>query len=461
MKGRKKFLSSSFAAFCLLLHATGLVFAGQTPVVFKPKVVDGKNDLQAVLRSAPELESLLKHESVQEAELVVVNADAIDAKNTLISLQLPGGRVVEFKLYKFIDASASGVAHVEQGLLSKTTARAASYWVGDVPSDRKLKFPSPAEVDIDPANQIFLARREGAVRGNILLEGKHYQLEPIDGGNHVLIRRNDRLDTHCGVYIPPENAPALKKIPAASVENPASIKVGLVMSEAASLISHGNVTMAEMMLDYTADMNFMFERSGANVVFVPEYLAMTDIDSDKKGAEDISDALLEIRTETTAAGANILRERERYGLDMVVYATAWFPYDTATATYQAVERKNNAFMMWDWRESQIGGISCMGYMFGLASGYRGDPPGLKPYAHAYVVPLAESENGKGYAQSIMYGLNQKPCKSGNEEGTWCDYVYLFSNPRKEYKGETFGDFEVSDAVRRLNEQGPVIADFYP
>lgn len=118
-----------------------------------------------------------------EVKEVQVKPGLVSKDTTMLSMPLTDGRTVSFKLSRS-DNVASGMVG----------------WVGDMPSNRRQLYPSPAEINMDPLNWVSLVSDGKLVVGDIRVEGQLYRLTAVGKGQQVLVKVDESK-------LPPEAAP--------------------------------------------------------------------------------------------------------------------------------------------------------------------------------------------------------------------------------------------------------------
>ena len=129
------------------------------------------------------LKLLLNLAEGAEVKEVQVKPGLVSKDTAMLSMPLTDGRTVSFKLSRS-DSVASGMVG----------------WVGDMPSNRRQLYPSPAEIDMDPLNWVSLVSDGNLVVGDIRVEGQLYRLTAVGKGQQVLVKVDESK-------LPPEAAP--------------------------------------------------------------------------------------------------------------------------------------------------------------------------------------------------------------------------------------------------------------
>lgn len=141
---------------------------------------------------------LLDRPGKESIQLIRVDPEVVRKSTNRLSVLLPGGRAVEFKLRNYKGHESDEVGSRAEAALKYTPA---DYWFGDASSDVK-------DGHFNAANFIFLARRGDSLRGRVVVEGKLYVLEDVGNGQHGLMQVDMAAAPPCLVL---ENEPAVQE----------------------------------------------------------------------------------------------------------------------------------------------------------------------------------------------------------------------------------------------------------
>ncbi|OUM30531.1 hypothetical protein B8W72_17295 [Pseudomonas putida] len=357
----------------------------------------------------PSLSALLAAPSTQGAWLVGIKPALVDAENSELAVKLPEEGVVRFNLKRSSDVAGM------------------SGWIGDLPSDRKQRFPSPDEVNFDPFNWISLVRDGDQVVGDIHFKGQLYRLEPIGAGQHVLIKVDESK-------MAPEGDPIL-------ASNPSWVgRTGKSAPSAHSTIRVMFVTTNERRThspQYRAELVQALQNANqylinTRVAITYELAGLFDPNYSESGKNQWA-MLQEMANTNSALGRMIAPERERSGADLVSL------YNTESSIC------GNAYG-WSKKETGFSTISCtvavaheLGHNLGGGHGLEGNDP-EKSYNHGY----------RHYSPNFH-----------TIQVTSHGAVPYFSNPRLTYQGVAMGTFQNHDIARQFDEYRHVIENFYP
>lgn len=369
--------------------------------------------LEQIPDATPYLKKLLNDPSSKEVRLVDVNPAQVAGTSKTLTVPLPEGGSVRFNLIRINNA---------QGGMTG--------WIGDVPSDRKQRFPSPSEVGMDPFNWVSLLRDGDSVVGDIHVKGQAYRLDPLGGGLHALVKVD-------ATKLPPNGEPlhvahnASAPPDATKNTSPAcrhsTIRLLLVNSKESRELPSWQARHIQQI----QNANLYMENSDVAITY--EIAGFLDADySDKTG--DSTSKMLDYMSSTThPLGVAIAAERDRLKADMVNLmidnssdnvcgrANLTATKETAmsvTLCYSSIahELGHNLGALHDWE------------------------PGTEvPYMFGY----------------------RNPSKTFHTVMLDHDPIPYFSNPRLTFEGEPIGTVEREDVARRFNERREIVENFYP
>ncbi|WP_369989220.1 zinc-dependent metalloprotease family protein [Pseudomonas xanthosomatis] len=360
------------------------------------------------------LQTLLQSPASADIRLVDVKALRIAANTQTLSIPLPGGSTARFKLMR-IDQSMPGMTG----------------WIGDIPSDRKQRFTSPAEVDMDPFNWVSLLREGDKVVGSIHVAGQAYRLEPIGAGRHVLVKvdesRLPSLDKDAAADEPSPRKPSTGRAPA----SPHSTIRVLVVSN-----DHSRVSFPDYRLQMAQGLqlaNQFMINSRVDVTY--ELAGYYDASYDPTG-RDKDQQLRDLRYPDRALGKAVYAQRDAVGADLVVMVS-WDFEGCGYAYVSSVKATGYSIL------ECFGGVLAheLGHNLGTTHEYKEDDPRGPPYMYGY-----------GRTQAPVLHTVMRTSHGA---------IPYFSNPRLQYQGVPIGTVEREDVARRFNEYREGVENFYP
>ncbi|MDN4498928.1 hypothetical protein [Pseudomonas mosselii] len=380
------------------------------------------------------LNDLLDDPVNQEIRGVTVFPERVGPETIVISVELPGEKPLQYQL-RWFNSDKPG----------------RSYWYGDILSDRKLRFSSSAEVDVDPASWASLVRYGDKVFGEIRVDGQLYRLDYIGAGQQVLIRVDPSKQAHvqsCLQVEDPDPGPVAHAAVRQQDVQPAAVSTIRVMMmstvEARAGFSRRPAdypSLSDIMEDHLIFANRQLQNSGVEIQY--EFAGYTESIASEKGLTPIA-VLNLIRMNGSDVYAQMQAARERLSADLVLTAII---DPTVFGTYYLANRRETGFSTWNI----LGGYLDMGHVLGHNIGgehyWRPGAPKLPgpPYQYGYLLP-------GGNARTIM--TDYEDCRG-------CTRLNVYSNPSKQWQGIPLGTKESYDVVRRMNEQREIIENFYP
>ncbi|MDH1628991.1 hypothetical protein [Pseudomonas mosselii] len=370
----------------------------------------------------------------QEVRLVQARPAAIKADTKLLSVQLSDGQVVQFQQRRSSEKDAS-----------------ESYWFGDIVSDRKQRFSSAKEVDVDPMEWISISRYGERLVGSIHVRGNTYQLASVGDGRQLAIKNTRALALECKPLVEDLDQGQAAEVLSKSNASQSVIRVLVVSTTDARLF---DIDVEKEMRHALETATSIYQSSGVNVRF--EYAQhVPAIYSEAVRLRNMENILRDFRNPETLIGLLVDERRTTNQADIVLVVTS--PYLSWGKTYRQA-RKDAAFAL---IPASAGGffeetvIHQIAHLFGASHGwYPGDPiaPSLQ-YRHGYT---GVSSLGK-FSTIMAHGDCNliKPCDSGPL------LVHRFSDPNAQYNGAPMGTEENNNVVRLLNEQRERISNFYP
>ncbi|MNM43411.1 hypothetical protein D3C81_542910 [compost metagenome] len=359
----------------------------------------------------PFLKTLLNDPATSLLYVVKVNPALIAADTKRLTIAIPGAAPVRFNR-KRVNQEVTGMIG----------------WIGDVASDRKQRFASSSEVDMDPFNWISILRHGDRLVGSIHVGGQSYRLEYIGAGQHVLVKLDESK-------LAPDGEPVV--IP--TTEN----HEGKRPQSEHSTIRVLFVTTDQSRARYP-DYKFQLVQllQDANQYMINSQVAITyqlagfyDAQFDEAG-RDSAAQLGQIRSTSTELGKAVYVERDALRADLVAMLST-FTEVCGRASLTAT--KTTAYSVF----SCVGATLSheLGHNLGVHHGWEpGDAARNPPYMH-------------GYRQTMPRFHTLMTTSHGA--------IPYFSNPRLHYQGAPMGTVEHNDAARRLNERRETVEGFYP
>ncbi|MEN5237485.1 MULTISPECIES: hypothetical protein [Pseudomonas] len=430
-------LAIVFLSACSSIQQASTPTASATPALFElgPKMDrQGWLEMQRKRNLAPYLNDLLDDPANQEIRLVTVSPVLVGPGTRLISVLLPGEKQVQYQL-RWFGGDNPG----------------KSYWYGDRPSDRKQRFSSSAEVDVDPLSWVSLVRYGDKIFGEIRVDGQLYRLDYVGAGQQVLIRvdasKSVQVQTCVRVEDPDPSPSAHTFVRQQRAQSTAVSTVRVMMMstvEARAGFSRRPVdypSLSDIMEDHLIFANRQLQDSGVEIKY--EFAGYVESIASEKGLTP-SAVLNLIRMSGSDVYTQMQAARERLRADLVLTAIV---DPTVFGRYYIANRKETGFTTWN----VVGDYLDMGHVLGHNIGGEhywkpGDPDFFDPpYQHGYLLP-------GGNARTIM--TDYEDCRG-------CTRLNYYSNPRKQWQGIPLGTAERHDVVRRLNERRTAVEDFYP
>ncbi|QXH56938.1 hypothetical protein [Pseudomonas maumuensis] len=370
------------------------------------------------------LKALQGSAAIKDARFIDIDPALVKAGTSRLSVPLPNGKTVTFQRRH---------VHEEGGDIA--------YWYGDIVSDRKLLYPSPSEVEIDPTSQMILMRQGQRLNGTISLPGQRYRLENAGNGRHTILTLgasnlvcepieglSGRNDERSGGAPPPKAR--------------STIRVMFASTEEARAAYPNSLEGRLKWLLWQVSTNF--QNSNVDVEF--EYAGYMPLDlSEQSFNLNLDKLLAEIRGPNTDLAKKVAAVRESNRADLVLTAGL---FTLAAGKAPIGVRKTTAFSLFSITHQGDALSNQIGHMFGARHTWKdgSPPPPGAPYAFAHELRVnnAKYRTIMGiFDGSDHYELNQ------------------FSDPTVTFGGIPLGTKEHSDTVRLFNEVRDEIANFYP
>ncbi len=357
------------------------------------------------------LKLLLSVAEDAEVKEVQVNPGLVSKDTAMLSMPLTDGRTVSFKLSRS-DSVASGMVG----------------WVGDLPSNRRQLYPSPAEIDMDPLNWVSLVSDGNLVVGDIRVDGQLYRLTAVGKGQQVLVKVDESK-------LPPEAAPISAPVQpqgnttslTAPLSSKSTIRVLLVTTqESRALFPNYKIELAQAL----QNANQYMINSKVDAVY--ELSGIYDSDYSEAGID--AETQLRSMMADKPLGAKIDIERQKARADLVSMLSTFSNY--CGLAYTPAKK-----------ETAVSTISCfgalaheLGHNMGATHNHEEERPELPSYAYGY----------KHTAPNFHTHMK-----------TSHGAIPYFSNPRLQYQGVPIGTVDKNDVARTFNERRDVVENFYP
>jgi len=393
-------------------------------------------DIQSLATQVPSdadvnfLKALKQSKRMKDARFVDIDPALIKATTGRLMVPLPNGDTVKFQKRNAYQQSDD-----------------VAYWYGDIVSDRKQRYPSPAEIEVDPASNIMLVRQGQRLTGEIHVPGQHYRLESAGAGRHILITLDPQSNLGCDAVESHESHGKDVKTAASGLQPKArsTIRVMFISTKEARELDGSPEVRVRGMLATAAQ---TFRNSGVDLDFeYAGYYALGLKEADFDG--DPGKVLYEITEEKTDPEKTIAALRESNRADIVI-ALVGYPFFEGKAYVGA--RKQNAFALINMRHESGNLTHQLGHLLGAAKTHtwKGGPePGEPSYRFGHEF----TANGVKY-RTIM---GKYDCDYGS-----CPWeMDAFSDPDATFDSVPLGDDKYSNNVRLFNEVRDEVSKFYP
>ncbi|MFP3446954.1 zinc-dependent metalloprotease family protein [Pseudomonas sp. SIMBA_067] len=357
------------------------------------------------------LKLLLNWSEEAEVKEVQVKPGLVSKDTTMLSMPLTDGRTVSFKL--------SRSDSVAPGMLG---------WVGDMPSNRRQLYPSPAEVDMDPLNWVSLVSDGNLVVGDIRVDGQLYRLTAVGKGQQVLVKVDEsKLPPEAAPIPVPVQAQAKTKSLNTSQSPKSTIRVLFVTTQQSrAMFPNYKIELAQAL----QNANQYFINSKVDAVYELSDIYDSDYDETGKTPEtQIGDMAA-----GKPLGAKIHIEREKGRADLVSMLSTFSVYCGIANVNATVYR---AF-------SAISCFAALGHELGhnMGADHKDEAPVGSLPLYAY-----------GYQRTAPNFHTQMRTSHGA--------IPYHSNPRLQYQGVPMGTVDKNDVARAFNENRDTVANFYP
>jgi len=357
------------------------------------------------------LKLLLNWSEEAEVKEVQVKPGLVSKDTTMLSMPLTDGRTVSFKL--------SRSDSVAPGMLG---------WIGDMPSNRRQLYPSPAEIDMDPLNWVSLVSDGNLVVGDIRVDGQLYRLTAVGKGQQVLVKVDEsKLPPEAPPIPVPVQAQPKNRSLSTSQSPKSTIRVLFVTTrqsramfpnykiELVQALQNANQYLINSKVDAVYELSDIYDSDYDETGKTPE-TQRGDMEADKP------------------LGAKIHIEREKGRADLVSMLSTFSIYCGIGVVTATVEKAFSAFSC----------FGALGHELGHNMGalhHRGEAtPALPDYA---------------------YGYEHTAPNFHTQMRTFHGAIPYHANPRLQYQGVPIGTVEYNDVARRFNERRDAVANFYP
>lgn len=357
------------------------------------------------------LKLLLNWSEEAEVKEVQVKPGLVSKDTTMLSMPLADGRTVSFKL--------SRSDSVAPGMLG---------WIGDMPSNRRQLYPSPAEIDMDPLNWVSLVSDGNLVVGDIRVDGQLYRLTAVGKGQQVLVKVDEsKLPPEAPPIPVPVQAQPKNRSLSTSQSPKSTIRVLFVTTrqsramfpnykiELVQALQNANQYLINSKVDAVYELSDIYDSDYDETGKTPE-TQRGDMEADKP------------------LGAKIHIEREKGRADLVSMLSTFSIYCGIGVVTATVEKAFSAFSC----------FGALGHELGHNMGalhHRGEAtPALPDYA---------------------YGYEHTAPNFHTQMRTFHGAIPYHANPRLQYQGVPIGTVEYNDVARRFNERRDAVANFYP
>ncbi|WP_146232181.1 hypothetical protein [Pseudomonas mosselii] len=358
-----------------------------------------------------------------EVNLVETRPDLIAGDTKSLSVSMPDGQVLQFQKRRSEDDDAHG-----------------SYWFGDINDDRKQRFSSAQEVDVDPLTWISVSRYDGRLFGTVSVRGVVYALDTLKDARQVLIKQEPTEEMDCqplheSVAHTGNDIKVKEKSSARS-----EIRVLVLLTDSALKVPDLHPRFQNDFETATS----LFQSSGVNVKFTPVFREIGN--SEHKSTE--AELLRYFRFPTTAVGKRVAAVREEEGGDVVMVVSQ---VSRRPGKSYVANRKENAFAIVPPYTWALNVHHQLGHLFGAEHLWvTGDPD------------LGEPRYRFAYRGKLLNG--GRAFRTEMDRFTWTtdNSVVLnhFSDPNATYEGTALGTANNNNVVRLLNERREEIANYF-
>ncbi|WHH51049.1 zinc-dependent metalloprotease family protein [Pseudomonas sp. Ap32] len=357
------------------------------------------------------LKLLLSVAEDAEVKEVQVKPGLVSKDTAILLMPLTDGRTVSFKLSRS-DSVASGMLG----------------WVGDMPSNRRQLYPSPAEIDMDPLNWVSLVSDGNLVVGDIRVDGQLYRLTAVGKGQQVLVKVDEsKLPPEAAPIAVPVQAQAKNRSLSTSQSPKSTIRVLFVTTQQSrAMFPSYKIELVQAL----QNANQYLINSKVDAVYELSGIYDSDYDETGKSPQTQLNDMIADRP----LGAKIHIEREKLRADLVSMLSTFSIYCGIAKTPASKETAFSSFSCFGALGHELG--------HNMGASHNDEDPGesLPPYAY-------------GYKHTAPNFHTQMRTSHGA--------IPYHSNPRLQYQGAPMGTVDKNDVARTFNENRDTVANFYP
>lgn len=364
--------------------------------------------------NSPYLQKIIEDPANQEIQEVTINTALVSEDSNTISLPLQNGKTITFTRrpsYQF--------------------GRGMVGWVGGIPSDKRKKTTTTAEIEWDPLNWISIMKDGTQIAASIFIDGKPYRLEPISANKHVLFHVDESKQPLDQDLTSPAELATARMWPKSQPASTHSYIRLLFATTRQSRAAHPNSRL--LLTEQLQNVNTIIQNSGVAITF--ELAGFVDPDYDESGKK-----FGEILNDLTYRIEEVKQQRDELSADLV--------------SMLVVNRELcGAGKHGPSKRYGFSAIRCLsslaheiGHNFGMYHNWEGGEPKDPPYV-----------NGYRYTGSPRFRTQMSYDCSGDT----CPKIPFYSNPNLTYSGIPIGTASHHNVARGLNERGEVIENIYP
>ncbi len=374
------------------------------------------------------LRNVANDPSNDRIEIVVANANLINARTAEINLSLPGGVNVK--------ALQTNFERMQSG---------NDVWSGEIQMEAKKGVSSGTLIPLDAAMNNMIAVRSGnTIMANIRIEGELYRLVPIDKGQHALVEVDQSK------FLPDEDEQAYAEM----VQNSPTSKQLTKAAPGSKAISTIRVMVA---FGASATAAIGNEQQAIDLAFAEANQALSATNTEIR-FQQAGSIQFYTQSETTNYGTMLNRltngsdgfydaiggQRNTNTADLVAYVAPASSTLCGQAAGIATSSSNAYFVM---SPSCLSGNFTFVHEAGHVVGTRHDnDPTTSPfsYGHGYVIASVN--------RRTVMAVNNGSCSS-------CTRIGAFSSPNYTISGVPIGTANFNDNNRVWRTRGPTAAGF--
>ncbi|WP_313650560.1 hypothetical protein [Pseudomonas soli] len=367
------------------------------------------------------LKALKQAGNIEDARFIDINPALVKAGLDRFSVPLPNGDIVRFQQRKVYEESNDSV-----------------FWFGDIVSDRKQRYASPNEVDIDPVSRIMLVRQGQRLSGEIHLPGQFYRLENAGAGRYALIKLDSGNDLECDPLYESSGKELKKAVSGLQPRARSTIRVMFVTTAESIRVDPHILGRVHNLL---AAANETFQRSRVDLEFEDAGLFPSNL-IERELKYDPTNILRAVRM-----SGEIDAIRTSWGGDLVVAIVSELSF--AGKSYVST-RKETAFTT--IRPVSSGDFLAhqLGHLLGAEHTWRPGDPDLGPPRYRFGHELSI------FGSTYLTIMSRLDCKNRS-----CINISHFSDPLSTYYLTPLGTWEHNNNVRHFNEVRDRVSKYYP